>query len=185
MNMTNRPSSISRLPEQIRLKIVELRDNGRTIDEILTVLNTLGADVSRSALGRYVKKQGQVAEELRRSRALAEAVGRSFGDTESSKIARTNIELLHSLLMKLMIGKDDQTEVSLDPKDAMFLATALEKATKAGKADFEVQIKAALEQERRSTTEKAAETFATEAKKQGLSQDTVNAIKSTILGVRA
>lgn len=183
--MSNRASTITRLPDEIRAKITELRDKGHTIDEILTVLNTLSVDVSRSAVGRYIKKQGQVAEELRRSRALAESIGRSFGDVESSKVARTNIELLHSLMMKLMIGTDDQTEVSLDPKDAMFLATALEKVAKAGKSDFEVQIKAALEQERRATTEKAAETAVAEAKKQGLSADTVNAIKASILGVSA
>ena len=181
--MVSRPSTISRLPENIREKIVLLRDQGRTLDEIMAALDALDVNISRSSLGRYVKKHEVVAENLRKSRALAEAVGRSFGDAETSKVARTNIELLHSLMMKMMVGEDDDAVVSLDAKEAMFLATAIEKATKASKADLETQLKARLEQERRQTLEQAATVAADTAKKQGLSKETVDAIKKNILGI--
>lgn len=178
-----RKSSISRLPSEIRERISSLRDQGRTIDEIMAQLDALDVDVSRSALGRHVKKMDQVAREIRRSRELAEAVSRQFGDKETSQVARTNIEILHSLMMKLMIGEEDQEEVVLDPKDAMFLATALEKASKASKLDLDRMIAAAREEEKMAATEKAAETAVKTAKQQGLSAQTVEAIKASILGV--
>lgn len=184
--MTNRASSVDRLPEEIRRKITELRDKGFTIDKILEVLNTLTDEPpSRSALGRHLKKQSQVVESIRRSRAIAEGIGRTFGDKEASNVARTNIELLHSMIMRLMSGGDDTDAdtIEIDAKEAMFLATALEKATKAQKADFETQLKAALEQERRQTAQKAAEVAVDTAKKQGLSKETVEAIKKSILGI--
>lgn len=179
-----RPSSITRLPEEIRKKIGELRDQGRTIDEILSHLRQLEADVSRSALGRYVKGMDEIAEGIRRQRAIAEGIGRTLGDEPTSRVARMNVELLHGLVMKLMTGQDgDSGSVVLDTKDAMFLATALEKAAKASKADLETQIKAAVEIERRSAMETAADVAEKAARKQGLSADTVSAIKASILGV--
>ncbi len=181
-----RRSSIERLPEKIRQKITALRDQNHTIDEILAALDTLNVDVSRSALGRHVKKMDQVAAQMRKSRTLAEAIGRQFGDKETSKVARTNIEILHSLLMKIMIGPDDSDEeVVLDPKEAMFAATTLEKLAKASKLDLDTQITAAVEEARQSALEKAADDAADEARERGLSPDTVQAIRSSILGIGA
>jgi len=50
-----RPSSIERLPAELRELIGHLRERGRTIDEILAKLAELDVDVSRSALGRHVQ----------------------------------------------------------------------------------------------------------------------------------
>lgn len=180
----NRPSTIDRLPEELRARISSLRDQGRTIDEIMGVLNSLDAGVSRSAVGRHLKKMDRIAADIRKSRSLAEAVSRQFGDKEVSQVARTNIELLHTLIMKVMIGSEDNdTPIELDAKEAMFVATALEKLSKAGKLDLDAQILAVKETERRAATEKAADVAATEARKQGLSATTIEAIKKSILGV--
>ena len=62
-----RPSSISRLPPEIREAIGALRQDGRTIDEILAKLRELApaAEVSRSALGRHVQVLDRIGEQLR------------------------------------------------------------------------------------------------------------------------
>ena len=183
--MRNTPSTISRLPEEVREKIAKLREEGRTIDEILLALSALDVEVSRSSLGRHVKKLDEVTKDMHRARAIAAALGRSFGDAETSKVARTNIEILHSMVMQLMVGGDDEGAVKLVPKDAMFLATALEKMAKASKSDFDQQLKAAEEIARRAEREKAAETVEKEVRKAGLSAETVDAIKAKILGVKS
>ena len=53
---------MKRLPEKVREEIGRLREKGRTLDEILAYLKTLGAEVSRSALGRYTKNVDAIAE---------------------------------------------------------------------------------------------------------------------------
>jgi DNA-binding transcriptional ArsR family regulator len=180
----SRPSSVSRLPDEIRLKIGVLRDQGRTIDEILSHLEKLDVEVSRSALGRHLKKIDAVAEDMRRNRAIAEGIGRTLGDEPTSRVARMNIELLHGMLMKIMTGADEEGgPVTLDAKESMMLAIALEKAAKASKSDLETQIKAAVESERRDATKEAAKAAETSARKAGLSAQTVEAIKASILGV--
>jgi hypothetical protein len=185
MDTRNRPSTISRLPPQIKEKIASLRDQGRTLDEIMNALNAMDVEISRSALGRYTKRMDRVATDLRKSRELAQAVARQFGDKEVSQVARTNMELTHTLLMKLMVGNDDEESapVILKPQEAMFIATAIEKLTKAGKVDFEAQLLAAREQERREATAQAAEKAADTARSKGLSEDLIHAIKANILGV--
>ena len=68
-----RNSSIDRLPAAIREKIGQLRQAGKTIDEILEKLKELDVDVSRSALGRHCKQLEEVSKSIRQSRIVAEA----------------------------------------------------------------------------------------------------------------
>ncbi|PZQ46319.1 MAG: hypothetical protein DI551_05235 [Micavibrio aeruginosavorus] len=178
-----KPSSITRQPKEIRDKIAELREAGKTIDEILECLNSLGADVSRSALGRHIQKADKVAEKILHSRQMAEAITSKFGDEKTSQVARVNLEMMHSLVLNVLTGADDGKDVVLKPMDAMLLSTALEKLSKAQKSDVETAIKTAVETERRAAMQKAADVVSREAKKQGLSTETVTAIRSSILGV--
>lgn len=176
------PSTVDKLPKEIREKIGQLRQSGRTLDDIMAVLETLVTEEdlpSRSALGRHVKRIAVVGERLRESRQLAEALAKNFGDKQTSDIARANLELLQDIILKMITDPDTK----FDSKDAMFLATAMDKAAKAGKTDFDQQVALAREIERREATAKAAEKATAEAKKRGLSADTVAAIKTAILGI--
>jgi hypothetical protein len=177
-----KPSTISRLPVTVKEKIAQLRDKGRTIDEILEHLEGLNTDISRSALGRYIKNQEKIAHQIRTSRQLAEAVGRQFGDDETSKVARTNIELLHSLLMKCMMGDDENAEITIGAKEGYLLSKAVGELVKASKVDVDRAVKI-REEERLLATQKAAERAEDTARKRGLSADIVQSIKASILGV--
>jgi len=187
MSRKNRPSTIDRLPKEVREKIAHLRDAGCTLDEIINTLNTLLPSdglPSRSALHRHVKKQEQVTARMRESRQMVEAIAKNFGDKHTSDISRMNLELMQDIILRVLMVTDEEGEASVvDPKDIMFLATAMEKSAKASKSDFDQQLAAARETERRQTAEKAAEKAAATAKKQGLSAETISAIKSSILGV--
>ncbi|MDD2870097.1 phage protein Gp27 family protein [Neomegalonema sp.] len=132
--MARRASSVQRLPPEIRETIAALRESGRTIDEIREKLLELEAEVSRSALGRHVKQLDAIGAELRRSREIAEALVRRYGEAPESRTARLNIELMHALISKMMVAEDGAV-VRLDPKDAMFAATAMQKLAQAAKQD--------------------------------------------------
>ena len=92
-------------------------------------LNELNVDVSRSAVGRHCKRLESIQASIRQSRTIAEAIVKDYGDEDKeNKVARANIEVLHSILFRMM-GSEDGEPVTLDAKDAMFLATSLEKLT--------------------------------------------------------
>ena len=55
---------MKRLPEKVREEIGRLREKGRTLDEIIAHLKALGAEVSRSSLGRYLENVDTIAEQM-------------------------------------------------------------------------------------------------------------------------
>jgi hypothetical protein len=187
-----RASSVRRLPPELREQIGALLDQGRTLDEITTHLNQLGAEVSRSALGRYKQHLDKVGEKLRRSREVAEALIAKLGNAPESKALRLNVELMHGVLMDLAIAASEEGEtgegaegkpVSLEPMGAMLLSKALDHLARASKADAELVAKI-KEQAEASARKAAAETAVTAARKGGLSAESADAIRREILGIK-
>lgn len=176
-----RVSTIRRLPREIRDEIANLRESGRTIDEILEHIRTMDVDVSRSAMGRHVKEIDEIAREIRQQREIAIAISKDIGAKTQGELARGNIELLQSLIMRA--AGASSTSGKFDAKELMFFAKAVSDLSKGAKLDIDAQIVIAKEKARQEATEKAADVAVKEAKRQGLSADTVNAIKSKILGV--
>jgi hypothetical protein len=190
--MAHRPSSIDKLPSQIRDEIKRLRERGKSIDEILAHLHLLldAPEVSRSALGRHIQKLEQVGERVRRSRALGEALASQLGDASESKIAGVNIEMVHSLLFDLLSLADEQSQegeevkaMLRNPKALALVSEATQRLTQASRtnlqfiADIE---KRATDKERRAAALRAE----TVAKANGVSSETIAAIKAGIFGVK-
>ncbi|AWB06803.1 hypothetical protein A6A40_17265 (plasmid) [Azospirillum humicireducens] len=186
-------STLDKLPKEIREELGRLREDGWTIDELLSKLQELRAagrhdlDVSRSAVGRYVQGIDKVGEQLRQSRAMAEALVRQLGDEPDTKVARLNIELGHSLIMNLMTGmagggaegEDGQQSVQLDPEQVMFLTSSIQKLASARKTDAELILRLQTEADKRAIAAMEAT-----AKRKGLSADTIADIKKDFLGIR-
>jgi len=181
-----RASSISKLPPEIREKITVLRTQGRTIDEIVGKLAELDIDVSRSAVGRHLKQQKKIFEQIQKGRHMAEAIARQFGDAEGTKLQRTNIELLQTIITDMMFSAGDDGVFDPDPKNVMFAATALEKLSKASKlsTDQELQIRKEAEREAMKKAASMVDEAAKTAKDKGLSPEMVDQLKAKFLGVK-
>lgn len=182
-------SSIDKLPPEIRELIGKLRrERGATIDEILAHLRQLDVDVSRSALGRHVAKMADIAERMRNSRAIADGLVSQFGDDPDNKLARANLELMHSVVMQIITAAEVDPEtgeaqpVTFDPKDAMFLAASMNSLASAEKTNADRIIKARLEAAKAAA--KAVDDVA-RTRPAGLTAETVNEIKRRIMGIAA
>lgn len=190
-----RPSSIDRLPAEIRDAIGRLREEGHTIDEILEHLAKLQVDVSRSALGRHVKGLEKVGERLRRSRAIAEAFVRRLGEGGEDKAARLNIDLMQATILDLLMkaaeaedsgeedGEDGAKGGGVDAMGAMLVSKALDHLATAKRkdADFVIQVEKRAEAKALRDAAAAAEKVGRE---QGISATTIATIKAQIFGVR-
>ena len=186
MARPEKPSSIDRLPEAIRAEVGRLRLQGRTIDEILSHLKTLDVDVSRSALGRHVKRLAAGRERMRHSREMATALVAQFGDQDDNKLARLNLELMHGVVMQTIMASSEDEDgeaqpVTFSPEDARFLADALAKLASAEKtnADRTLKLKQEAAKEAAAAVDRVVKSGAA-----GLTDDTVAAIKREILGIR-
>lgn len=182
-----RKSSIDRLPSEVRDWIGRLRDQGRTLDEIIAKLRELDVDQlpSRSALHRHIQKAEAIAEKMRRSRTVADVIVRRLGDEEPDKATRLNIELMHSMIFDVLCsaGEEGEEAVTLEPGQVMQLAKALDHLGKAAKDDVARTIAIERRAAEKARVQAAAQ-VETVAKAKGLSRDTIDAIKSQILGVK-
>jgi hypothetical protein len=186
-----RPSSIDRLPPELREAIRALRERGRTIDEILGHLQGMEAEVSRSALGRHVQKLDRIGERLRRSRLISETLRPQLGDAPESDLARYNIEVLQSFIFELLeLGADPEAEGAEDaakllknPKALETLSQSLANLTRASRTNVDFLAKV---EERAAAKARAAAATAAErtAKERGLSGETIAAIQRSILGLK-
>lgn len=179
-----RQSSIRRLPPEVREVISDLRERGRTIDEILDKLRELDVSVSRSALGRHVKQLDAIGAELRRSRAIAEALVKRYGEAPESRTAKLNIELMHGLISKLMFSEDGR-QVELEPKEAMQIATAMQKLAQASKqeVDREALLKREFAQKVDRKLAEAEATLASDASSPADRQEVLRRIREDIYGI--
>lgn len=180
-----RPSSVDRLDPEIKTLIGKLRiDHGWTIDEIRKKLVSLGqGEVSRSALGRHVKSLEEIGAQLRHSREVAQALIQQVGDAPEDRTADLNIELMHTMILRLVTATNDEGDgqpVTLDPEQVMFMARSLQSLAGARKTNADMVLKT-----REAATKEAAKAVDKAAAKVpgGLTRDTIDTIKREILGV--
>lgn len=161
-----RPSKIDRMPQAVRERIGELRDNGRTIDEILDALRDMGETVSRSALGHHTQMLDAAAERVRESRGLAEALVKRYGEARDGDTARLNIELMHGLLAKTLLRETDGAPVEFAPREMAALAATVRSLALAQKSDVEREktLRAALAEKACKIVRKAGVSGGVEAK---------------------
>lgn len=182
MPRRHRPSSVDRLDPEIRELIGKLRiDHGWTIDEIITKLRELGqSEISRSAVGRHVKSLEEIGAQLRHSREVAKALIAQVGDAAEDRTADLNIELMHSMILRLVTATNDEGDgapVTLDPEQTMFMARSLQALAGARKTNTDMVLKV-----REEATKAAAKRAGDAAKTKGLSADTIDFIRTKVLG---
>lgn len=96
----SRPSTIKRLPPEIKKELDRLLESGVPIHEIRSSLQNLGATPpSKSAIGRYKQDFDQQMQRLRLSCELASTWVRSFQDDPGGDAAKLTIETLENLAM--------------------------------------------------------------------------------------
>lgn len=186
--MNKRPSKIDRLGPDVRDLVGRLRDQGRTLDEILAKLGELDVDPaalpSRAGLHKHLQRAEAVAEKLRRSRTVAEVVVRKLGETEPDKVTRLNIELMHQALFDMM-NPEDGEPVALDPMQMMLLSKAMDHLGKASKDDVARTVaieKRAAEKARAEAIKQAEDAVVKAGGPQALTPELKQAFKAMLFG---
>ena len=143
-------------------------------------LKARGADVSKSALQRYGSPFEQRMAQLKMASEQARALVDAAPDEEDklgAAVVRMTQEKIFSLLMELDINADD-----VDVNKLFKNAAEIGKASVTQKR-FSMEARAAIEAEaRRKALEEASAVAATTAKKQGLSDSGVEALRAAIAG---
>ncbi len=135
---TRHKSSIERLDPRVKQAVDQAVREGRaTIDEIVAMVRTMGAKVSRSAVGRYVKGAEQEMEKYRQAQALAKVWAEAIPDT--GDVAQLTRQVLTSLAFRVTSSLSEHDKVS--GKEVMLLAKALRDISSSAKLGAEARVK--------------------------------------------
>lgn len=183
-------SRIDLLSEDLRVAINTALRDGVPQKDILerfnAVLEERGEEpLSRSGLSRYATRVGKVEERMREARQFADRLTSNLGESaQKTDLGRAASEMLKTMIFDKMLdaeGEDGKVEYGLD--DLKSLSLMLRNIAQASKLDLdrELKIKDEARKEALLDAANAVEDVAAEA---GLTDNTVSAIKSKILGVK-
>ena len=171
-----RRSTVAALPAELVQACNGLIREGRTIAEILQALQALGANVSRSAVGRYVKGARDAMEKYRQAQEVAKVWVDKLEAEPGGDVARLLPEMLRVVAWQSLseLGEAQQPVKAMALKD-------LAGANKTH-VDVELQLRRLREQVR-SRADAAAREVESMTRQAGMSDELVASIRQRILGV--
>ncbi len=171
-------STVKKLPPEIKAELDRLLvlDNF-TIDQLAAELRALGANVSRSAVGRYSKNYKQVAAKMKEYKQMATAFAGELGTEVESDSHKVIVQMLHTMMVRVGMKDLESDEPTMDAKEMMFFANTLKSVMGSVKDRQVIQEKA-----REKALAEAADAATSVAKRKGLTRETVKAIRDKILG---
>lgn len=181
-----RRSSIEQLPKELAELCHRLIREGRTIHEITDALNGLDAEVSKSAVGRYVKGAREQMAHYREAQAVAGQWVSQLSENPGGDVSALLAEMLKTVAFRTLAdigsedgprGKDGKPKAP-NPMDIMLLAKAIRDMEASTKASIERREK--IERQALERQTKAAEKV---AKKQGMSSEHWAQLRAQFLGI--
>lgn len=180
--MAPRPK-VDQLPEEIREAAYGLLRDGKTVDEITAHLKGLGADISRSGVGRWKKGAEAGMQALKRAQALGAGWAKNLKDDPEGKLSRLLIELgktavLDNILAAQAEGDDGAEAPPISGLELHRLASATKNFEAAGAINMDRELRIRTE-----VLAKAADAVETVAKQAGgMTADTVAKLRAAVLG---
>lgn len=133
-----RKSTITQLDPKIRAAVDKaVREDRATIDEIVELVDHMGGEASRSAVGRYVKNTRQAMEHYRQAQALARTWAEQI--PENGDVAQLSRQLLSTAAFRAV--SEMQSDEQVEGKELMLFARALKDISSAAKTDAEARAK--------------------------------------------
>lgn len=180
--MTRQPSSIDRLPEDIRKKLQELlRDPRVTQLEATRRINAVLEEdghperVSKSAVNRYAVKMEDVGAKLRQSREIAQMWIGKLGAAPQGEVGKLLNEMVRTLAFEATMDMAEGAE-PVKPKMLKDLSIAIERLERAATTNIKRE-----EEIRKSALEQAARVAAKSVRAKGLSDESAEDIRNKIL----
>lgn len=177
-----RKSSIKDVsPELLAELNAAIRDDRMTIDQLTEFLAEHGENKSRTAVGRYRKNFREGMEVYAHSQEMAKVWSKSIEDSPESDVAKLARGVLSSVALnaaQTMIN----TGEAMPADQVMFLAKALDHIAKADMSDTQRILRIRQEADR-NAAKKAAAVVEKSAKANGVSPETIKAIRRDLLGM--
>lgn len=180
-----RRSSIEDLPKETQERLADLIREGWTLDEITKVLTDMGAQVSRSAVGRYVQRQSMAMLRYQEAQQVAKVWVDRIEAEPDGDVARLLPQMLSAVAFSTIDAMSDSEEGAA-AMDVRLMAAAIKdlSGAKMSQAQLELKMREVREQERRKALEDAAKVVGEAARAQGMDEEQVDFWRRKVLGVK-
>lgn len=135
---TIRRSAIAGLDKEIQEEFHRLVREGWTIDGIRDALKALGAEVSRSAVGREVQHARKSMQVYAEAREISKSWLEKLDADPNGDVGRLMVQMLHALAFRTANGLQE-AEKDPKPMDVMLLAKALKDLSGTHKDAFAIE----------------------------------------------
>ena len=175
----HRRSSITQLQPAVREAVDRaIREDRATIMEITAMINAMGGEVSKSAVGRYAKDQREELKDTLKFQSMAKTWITEIGKNPEGDTARLMFEFVKTFGLKTMpFLKHEDSK----PMDLMLLGKFVDHISRADKGFVERDEK--VDKLVAARMAKASATLDRIAKKGGMSKAAETEIRNRILGV--
>ena len=178
-----RRSTVAAMPRELVEACNGLIRDGHTIEEILAALQGMGAQVSRSAVGRYVKSARESMEKYRQAQEVAKVWVDKLEAEPSGDVGRLLPEMLRVVAFQTLTNMGE-SDASVGAMDVMLLAKALKDIAGTQKTNIDTEL---LMRKVRAETQAKADAAAADVeaitRNAGMSEELVSSIRARILGV--
>jgi len=173
-------SSITQQPDHIREAVDRaIREQRATIDDIVSLINAMGGEASRSAVGRYVKSANEQMEQYRKAQEVAKVwIGRLEENPEGD-VGRLLSEMLRTVAWQTIGSMDGESDNAA--MEIMLLAKAIKDMAGADKVTMESALRIRQEA-RKQALEEAAQRAEETAVAQGMGADQARFWREQVLG---
>lgn len=171
-------SSITTLDAAIREECDRLIREGRaSIDEIVAHLRQLGADVSRSAVGRYRQRAEVQMQRFREAQEISKVWIGKLQEDPQGDVGRLLSEMLKTVAFEVAGDLGDATQQAT-PKHVAQLAIALKNIGQYEKQNLERELRV-----RKEVATQAADKVSATGKRHNVSPEALAAIRRDIYGL--
>ena len=183
-----RKSQVDLLPDELRIKLIELLKNPATTQaDIAKEINTQAGEevLSKSSVNRYASRMRKQIEKARQAREIADAYMERMGEdkqrrNQMGKVVNEQIRLMSFDLLGEIEELKEEGEI--DPKLVIDLVWKVSRAVK----ELEQAEKLNAEREsriRKEAMEEAAEVAESHLKKEGIEDQTISTVKKAIFSL--
>ena len=178
-----RRSSIEDLPKEARERLGELIRDGWTLDEMTKVLKDMGAQVSRSAVGRYVQRESMAMLRYQEAQAVARVWVDKVEAEPDGDVARLLPQMLSAVAFQTIDAMSD-AEDGAGALEVGQMAKAIKdlSSAKVNQAALELKMREVRNKAREELLAEQRKALDAAEKKNGVTVETRQAIRD-LLGI--
>lgn len=180
-----RQNKVKQLTPGQRGVIHKMLEEYRTLDEIKAALEEMGADVSRSGLGRYKQQVDKVAARLKESREAAEVIAARLGpESVDGRQGRALVDMLSSIVFGHLVHRMDEPDGEADIDELKALARTIKDMQQSNRAaqDFELKMREEGRREAEAGLKKAVDAAAREGGEKATSEEIFRRVQAIYRG---